>query len=197
MTGSDDDTEPAGERTAVDGTDDDPTDDRADGDPTDELPGRVRRAFADHDSFEREGDEWVSVTTAFDAAVRVEPAEDGRTRFTVAVRVPTLSTVTEGEVADVVEDGWADTFERRVVDVGGVTRAEREFDPVVEHGAAEIAVTYAFTDINERRGVDDAGALINFVEGTYVQGVIPGYEYTEPVAGLISSARRQGNDGAV
>ena len=192
MTGTDDDTEPAGERDAVDGTDD-----RADGDQTDDVPDRVRRAFGDHDSFEREDDEWVSVTTAFDGAVGVEPAEDGRTRFTITVRVPTLSTVTEDEVADVVEDGWADTFERRAVDVGGVTRAEREFDPVVEYDADEIRVTYAFTDINERRGVDDAGALINFVEGTYVQGVIPGYEYTEPVSGLISSARRQGNDGAV
>ncbi|WP_048076462.1 DUF5813 family protein, partial [Halorubrum sp. AJ67] len=101
------------------------------------------------------------------------------------------------EVADVVEDGWADTFERRVVDVGGVTRREREFDPVVETDGDEIAVTYALTDGNERRGVDDAGALIDFVEGTYVQGVIPGYEYTGPVSELLSAARRHGNDGAV
>ncbi|ELZ41894.1 DUF5813 family protein [Halorubrum tebenquichense] len=163
----------------------------------DELPDRVRRAFADHGSFERDGDGWVSTTTAFDGTVRAAPADEGRTRFTVTVRVPTLSAVTADEVADVVEDGWADTFERRVVDVGGVTRREREFDPAVETGGDEIAVTYALTDINERRGVDDAGALIDFVEGTYVQGVIPGYEYTGPVAELLSAARRHGNDGAV
>ncbi|OYR95822.1 hypothetical protein DJ71_01470 [Halorubrum sp. E3] len=165
--------------------------------PTDELPDRVRRAFADHGSFERAGDGWVSTTTAFDGRVRAEPAEDGRVEFTVAVRVPTLSAVTADEVADVVEDGWADTFERRAVDGGGVTRKRREFDPVVEREGDEIAVIYELADINERRGVDDAGALIDFVEGTYVQGVIPGYEYTAPVSDLLSAARQQGGGGPV
>ena len=162
-----------------------------------DLPGRVRRAFADHGSFEPADGEgvWTSETTAFDGEVRAEPAGDGQVRFAVTVRVPTLSAATADEVADVVEEGWAETFELRVVDVGGVTRAEREFDPQVAVGDDEIAVEFELTDINERRGVDDAGALIDFVEGTYVQGVIPGYEYVDPVAGLLSAARRQGNDG--
>ncbi|TKX73892.1 hypothetical protein EXE46_11975 [Halorubrum sp. GN11_10-6_MGM] len=168
-----------------------------DTDATEALPEGVRRAFADHGSFERDGDGWVSTTTAFDGRVRAEPADGGRVRLAVTVRVPTLSAVTADEVADVVEDGWADTFERRAVDVGGVTRADREFDPVVEREGDEIAVAYALTDINERRGVDDAGALIDFVEGTYVQGVIPGYEYTDPVSGLLSAARQQGGGGPV
>ena len=166
-------------------------------DSTAELPDRVRRAFGDHGSFKRDGDGWVSTTTAFDGRVGAEPAEEGRIRLTVTVRVPALSAVTADEVADVVEDGWADTFERRVVDVGGVTRGDREFDPTVEFDGDEIAVTYALTDINERRGVDDAGALIDFVEGTYVQGVIPGYEYTAPVSDLLSAARQQGGGGPV
>jgi hypothetical protein len=110
--------------------------------------------------------------------------------------VPTLSATTADEVADVVEDGWTETFELRVVDVGGVTRGEHEFDPVVTVEEEQIAVEFELTDINERRGVNDAGALIDFVEGTYVQGVIPGYEYADPVAGLLSAARQQGNDGA-
>ncbi|WP_435074487.1 DUF5813 family protein [Halorubrum sp. HHNYT27] len=162
-----------------------------------ELPGRVRRAFADHGSFEPADGEgvWTSETTAFDGRVRAEPAADGRTRFAVTVRVPTLSATTADEVADVVEEGWTETFELRVVDVGGVTRGEHEFDPVVAVDDGEIVIDFELTDINERRGVNDAGALINFVEGTYVQGVIPGYEYTDPVAGLLSSARQQGNDG--
>jgi len=168
-----------------------------DADAADELPDRVRRAFGDHGSFERDGDGWVSTTTAFDGRVRAEPADEGRIRLTVTVRVPMLSAVTADEVADVVEDGWADTFERRTVDVGGVTRKGREFDPVVERDGDEIAVTYALADINERRGVDDAGALIDFVEGTYVQGVIPGYEYTAPVSDLLSAARQQGGGGPV
>mgnify|MGYP000093604650 CR=1 FL=1 len=164
-----------------------------------ELPGRVRRAFADHGSFEPADDAgvWTSETTAFDGTVRAEPAEDGRVRFAVTVRVPTLSAATADEVAEVVEEGWTETFELRVVDVGGVTRGDREFDPTVAVGDDEITVELELTDINERRGVDDAGALIDFVEGTYVQSVIPGYEYVDPVAGLLSAARRQGNDGAV
>lgn len=164
----------------------------------DELPGRVRRAFADHGSFEPAGDDvWISETTAFDGEVRAEPATDGRVRFIVTVRVPTLSATTADEVTDVVEDGWAETFELRVVDVGGVTRGDHEFDPTVEIGNDEIVVEFELTDINERRGVDDAGALIDFVEGTYVQGVIPGYEYTDPVEPLLSAARRQGNSGGL
>jgi len=161
-----------------------------------ELPGRVRRAFADHGSFESAGDDvWTAETTPFDAAVRAEPAADGRTQFTVRVEVPTLSATAADDIADVVEAGWAETFELRVVDVGGVTRGDHEFDPRVTVGDDAIEVTFELTDINERRGVDDAGALIDFVEGTYVQGVIPGYEYTAPLTGLINAARQQGDTG--
>ena len=173
------------------------------------IPGRVRRTFGDHGSFEpadtddSDGDGadddtnvWTSETTAFEGEVAVFSAGDGRLRFAVTVRVPSLSAVTADEVADVVETGWFETFERRVVDVGGVTRGDHEFDPDVERTTDGIVVHFDLTDSNERRGVDDAGALIDFVEGTYVQGVIPGYEYTDPVAGLISSARRQGGDEA-
>ncbi|WP_280588050.1 DUF5813 family protein [Halorubrum sp. Boch-26] len=161
------------------------------------LPDRVRRAFADHGSFEPASDDgvWTSETTAFDGRVRAEPTEDGRVRFAVTVRVPTLSAATADEVAEVVEEGWIETFELRVVDVGGVTRVDREFDPSVAVDDDELVVEFGLTDSNERRGVDDAGALIDFVEGTYVQGVIPGYEYVDPVAGLLSAARRHGNDG--
>ncbi|WP_144922840.1 DUF5813 family protein [Halorubrum salsamenti] len=161
-----------------------------------DLPDRVRRAFADHGSFEPAGDGvWTAETTPFDAEVRAEPAADGRVRFAVTVRVPTLSATAADEVADVVEEGWIETFELRVVDVGGVTRGDREFDPTVEVGDDEIEIGFELTDINERRGVDDSGALIDFVEGTYVQGVIPGYEYAEPLDALLSAARQQGNSG--
>ncbi len=158
-----------------------------------ELPGRVRRAFADHRGFEEAGiDEYVSTATPFDATVTVETAEDGRVRYTVVVRVPTLSAVVDGDVADVVEEGWAETFELRVEDADGVTKVERGLDPAVRHLDDELVVTVTYTDINERRGVDDAAALVTYVEGTYVQGVIPGYDYTEPVTSLLSSAKDAG-----
>ncbi|GAB6880454.1 DUF5813 family protein [Halorubrum gandharaense] len=158
-----------------------------------ELPNRVRRAFADHGSFEPADDGvWTHESTAFDGEVAAEPADDGRTRFRVTARVPLLSAVVEGDVDEVVEDGWYETFALRVADVGGVTRGDHEFDPTVERAGEDIVVRLSLSDINERRGVDDAAALVNFVEGTYVQGTIPGYEYTSPVTDVLSSARQQG-----
>jgi hypothetical protein len=158
-----------------------------------EVPDRVRRAFAAHSGFEEAGvDEYVSTATPFDADVTVENAEDGRIRFRLDVRVPTLSAVVDGDVAPVVEEGWTETFELRIEDVGGVTKADRGLDPSVRRLGEELVVSVAFTDINERRGVDDVAALVTFVEGTYVQGVIPGYEYTEPVSSIMSNAKDAG-----
>jgi hypothetical protein len=158
-----------------------------------ETPDRVRRAFADHDGFEAVGDdEYASTATAVDARVSVDGAEDGRLSFVVEVRVPTLSAVVDGDVADVVEEGWYETFELRSTDTGGVTRADHDLDPTVGRTGDEVVVTVDYTDIDERRGVDDAAALVTFVEGTYVQGVIPGYDYTEPVTSLLSNARETG-----
>jgi hypothetical protein len=157
-----------------------------------ELPGRVRRAFADHDGFEAvAADEYASTASPFDARVTVD-ADDGHVSFAVEARVPTLSAVVEGGVADVVEEGWYETFELRVMDADGVIRGDHALDPVVRRTDEEVVVAIEYTDINERRGVDDAAALVTFVEGTFVQGVIPGYDYTEPVTSIISSARETG-----
>ena len=154
-----------------------------------ELPGRVRRAFTDHTAFEQVDDAtFESTTTTFEGTVEAD-AVDGHIRFAVEVRVPLLNSVTEDEVAAVVEDGWFETFELRIEDIGGVFRTERDLEPAVTRQGETITVEASFEDINERRGVDDAGAIIDYVEGTFVQGIIPGYEYTEPVAGIIDRAR--------
>jgi hypothetical protein len=155
-----------------------------------ETSGRVARAFRDHDSFERvdEG-QFESTTTTFDAIVEAGE-RDGRIDYVVRVRAPSLSAATDGDVATVVEEGWLETFELRVADADGVVRGDHDLDPTVDLTGEDIVVEFAFTDINERRGVDDAAALINYVEGTYVQGIIPGYEYVDPVAGLVDQARR-------
>jgi len=160
------------------------------------LPGRVRRAARDHDAVDDDGpDGTLAVTsTPFDAAVAVAEADDGRVEFDVTVSVPTLSAVVEDDVADVVEDGWLDTFERRIAAVGDVTAAGHDLDPTVERDGDEVTVAESIRDVNERRGLNDAVALVDFVEGTYVQGVIPGYEYGEPVTGLIGRARAAGGD---
>ncbi|WP_318568338.1 DUF5813 family protein [Salinigranum marinum] len=158
-----------------------------------ELPGRVRRAFADHDGFEAvAADEYASTASPFDARVTVDGVDNGHVSFAVETRVPTLSAVVEDEVADVVEEGWYETFELRASDAAGVTRGDHALEPAVRRAGEEVVVVVEYTDIDERRGVDDAAALVTFVEGTFVQGVIPGYDYTEPVTSLMSSARDAG-----
>lgn len=153
-----------------------------------DVSGRVRRAFGDHDAFEKRDDQtFESTATAFDG--RVSVAEEGaEVTFDVEVRVPMLDAVVEGDVAEVVEDGWYETFALRTEDIGGVTKADRDLTVDVRREGEEAVVETSFSDVNERRGVDDAGAVIDYVEGTYVQGVIPGYEYTDPVTSLISRA---------
>lgn len=158
-----------------------------------DVQRRVGRAFRDHGSFERrDEDTFESVTTPFEASVEAEPAGEGRVALRVRVRVPMLSHVVEDHVADVVEDGWFETFELRVTDVGGITRGEHDLSPTVHRDDGEAVVEARLEDIDERRAVDDAGSLIDFVEGTYAQGIIPGYEYTEPASQLIDRARQTG-----
>lgn len=158
-----------------------------------ELPDRVRRAFRDDNAFEEtEPGRYESVVTPFEGVVDARPGEGGYVEYHVTVRVPMLNGVTEDHVAPVVEDGWYETFALRVEDIGGVTAAGHDLDPEVEREGAEAVVRVSFTDINERRGVEDAGAVVDYVEGTYVQGIIPGYEYTAPVTSLIDAARQSG-----
>ncbi|SDM56872.1 hypothetical protein SAMN04487949_2113 [Halogranum gelatinilyticum] len=158
-----------------------------------ELPDRVRRAFRDHNAFEEtEPGRYESVVTAFDGVVDVRPGESGDVEYHVTVRVPMLNGVTEDHVAEIVEEGWYETFALRVEDIGGLTAGGHDLDPDVEREGTEAVVRVSFADINERRGVDDAGAVVDYVEGTYVQGIIPGYEYTSPVTSLIDAARQSG-----
>jgi len=157
-------------------------------------PAGLARAVDAHRAFEPDSDAqttFVSTTTAFDGVVDAETTDDG-VSFAVTVTVPMLSTVTDDELAPIVEDGWYETFERRVTDVGAIFRTERDLTPQVTHDDREAVVTVTLTDTNVERGVDDAAALIDFVEGTYVQGIIPGYTYTDPVAGLLEQARAAG-----
>ncbi|RCU47669.1 hypothetical protein DU504_10375 [Haloplanus salinus] len=156
-----------------------------------ESSGRVARAFRDHDGFDGGDGRFEATTTAFDAAVTAHES-DGRVDYEVSVRVPSLSAAVDGDVAQVVEDGWLETFELRVADADGVVRGDHDFEPTVDRTAGEVTVEFAYTDINERRGVEDAAAVVNYVEGTYVQGVIPGYDYVDPVAGLVDRARGTG-----
>lgn len=155
------------------------------------VPAGLARAVDEHRAFEPDSDTetaFISTTTAFDGVVDAEPTTDG-VSLAVTATVPMLGAVTDDDLAPIVEDGWYDTFERRVTDVGAIFRIDRSLTPQLTHDDGEAVVTATLTDSNVERGVDDAAAFIDFVEGTYVQGVIPGYTYTDPVAGLLEQAR--------
>ena len=155
------------------------------------------RGLRRHDSVSEPSDARARVTTTpFDAAVRVAAGDDGQVQFTTEVRVPTLNEVTVDEVAPVVEDGWADTFERRVENVGAITEAGHDLAPTVERDG-DLVARVTLEDLDPHRGANDAVAFADYVEGVYVQGVIPGYEYTPPVKGLIDEARAVGGSDPV
>jgi hypothetical protein len=162
---------------------------------TDEDSTAVKDAFASHDAFEPTDGGFEYVKTPFDATVTVEGSDDADAEsyhVDVIVRLPMLDAVVAGEtVADVVEDGWYETFERRMEDAFDVARSDGG-PPAVERDAENesIVVELAFETRDVRRAVEDAAALVEYVEGTYVQGVIPGYDYRDPVAELLDRARQ-------
>jgi hypothetical protein len=163
---------------------------------TDELPDRAVRAFEGHDAFERDG-EWFSVTTtAFDARVTAAETDEWALAYTLEVRAPMLSNAAEGTVGSAVEEGWFDTYELRLEDAVMALREDLAFDDqrVVEEAGEAVAV-FEFEFGNAGRVPDIAKAIAEYAEGTYVEGIVPGYEYGPPVSALLSRARQSDSEG--
>lgn len=161
------------------------------------LPDAVRRELESHDAFEPADDGYRLTTTVFDATVTAEAADGERDgRFAVVVTLPTLDAAAADPVAAVVEDDWFETLERRLRDVFTVARTSTHDDPVVDRIDDEVRVTLAFTAWNAREGVEDAKALVEFVEGTYAQGIVPGYEYRGAAATLLENAQSRGQEAS-
>ena len=166
---------------------------------TEALLESAERSLSEHGAFEDREEEYAVTTTGFDAVVRVDSAGDALS-YRVLVAVPTLDAAVEGEnVAPAVREGWFETFERRIAHNDGTTRVDPG-DPIVtlDVDAGEVRVEIGFETTIPARGTEDAKALVDFVEGTYLQGVVPGYDYREPVAGLIQRAedRSKGPGGS-
>ncbi len=154
---------------------------------SDELVREVERELSDHGAFERSECGYAVSTTPFDATVTVDGGPDG-IEFTVMVRVPTIDSAVEDEaVAPVVQEGWFETFERRLEDIDGALHSSVE-EPIVSLRSAAVDVETGFRTTMPTRGVSDAKALVDYVEGTYMEGIIPGYDYAEPVASLLERA---------
>lgn len=154
---------------------------------TDELVREIERELSDHGAFERSNGGFAVTTTPFEATVTVDDGPDG-VDFRVTVRVPTIDSAVEGEaVAPVVQEGWFETFERRLEDLDGALHSSVEA-PIVSLRSSTVVVETGFQTSMPARGVSDAKALVDYVEGTYMEGIIPGYDYAEPVASLLARA---------
>ena len=156
-----------------------------------EIPERAERAFGGHEAFERDEDGYEVTTTRFRGRVTAAETDDWALAYTLTVRAPMLSTATEDdeEVGEAVENGWFDTFERRLADAPKATRVAVELDELTlrevdGHAVAEFEFTFGNAD----RAPDVAKTFAEYVEGTYVEGVVPGYEYTGAVADLLGKA---------
>ena len=157
---------------------------------SEELPDRAVRAFEGHEAFERDG-RWFDVTTTrFGGRVTAEETDEWDIAYTLEVRAPMLSTATEGQVGRAVEDGWFDTYELRLEDAGMAVRQDVEFDDrrLVQEAGDAVAV-FEFEWGNADHVPDMAKAMTEYVEGTYMEGIVPGYEYLPPVSELLSRAR--------
>lgn len=165
-----------------------------------QLPDPVVRELESHEAFAPLEDAGYELTTTvFDATVTAVEAEGERDgRFRVTVTLPTLdAAVADETVASAVEDGWFETLERRLADVFTVAHTSTHDEPVVDRDTDEVTVSLEYVAWDAGEGVADAKALAEFVEGTFAQGIIPGYEYRGPAATLLESAaeRGQGGDG--
>ena len=165
---------------------------------TDDLPTPVADALEGHDAFEPAAPGYELTTTVFDATVSATDAEGPRDgAFRVTIRLPTLGAAVSGDaVADIVETDWFETLERRLEDVFTVANTSTHDDPVVTREDEEVLVTLEYVAWDAGEGVEDAKALIEFVEGTYAQGLIPGYDYQGAAATLLESAQQRGQEAA-
>ncbi|MGQ3411913.1 DUF5813 family protein [Natrinema sp. LN54] len=163
-----------------------------------DLPDSIARELESHDAFDRTDDGYALATTVFDTTITADDAEGKRDgRFRVTVFLPTLDAAVADEVvADPVENGWFETLERRLEDVFTVAQTSTHDEPVVERDANEVRVRLEYTAWDAGEGVTDAKALIEFVEGTFAQGIIPGYDYQGEAATLLENAQDRGQQAA-
>jgi hypothetical protein len=168
---------------------------------TDSTPTAVREAFSQHDAFVETTDGFVLETTAFEGTVSLADgaptaSAEGAHRYVVTVAVPTLSAATADRISDVIATDWFETFQRRLADAPTATRAALELAALrVEREDSTVAVTFEFDWSDPAGAAAIAKTLVEYVEGTYVEGIVPGYDYEPPVSDLIASASQSGDSG--
>jgi precorrin isomerase len=165
------------------------TDEQSNGSESAGVPEAVRTAAAGRSAFEPAGDGYRVTTTRFDARVTATAVNEWATAVAVTVEVPTLDSAVDGEVGAAVAEGWLDTFERRLAEAPGATRARVDLETFeVEVDGDAVVVVYGFEFGDAGTALDVAKTFVEYVEGTYVEGVVPGYDYEPPVADLLAEA---------
>jgi len=160
-----------------------------------DSPDGVGTAFADHDAFTASGEGFRLTTTVFDAVVQAVET-DSSVEYTVVVHVPTLDAATVEDVGSVLGESWQETLTRRLEDAPKATRARIELGGFsVNEEGDELHIEYTFTWGNPARAADIAKTFIEYVEGTYVEGIVPGYDYEPPVSSLLAEASQSGEGG--
>lgn len=153
------------------------------------MSGPLAAAFrARPDFHEEESGVFAVDALDFEATVTV-----GEESVTLVHQLPTLAATVVGEpVAPVVEEGWEETFERRVEDVTGVV--DPVAGPTVETDGETVRVTMELDD-GGKPVAEAVRHAVDFVESTWVEGIIPGYDYDERVQQIRNRAMETGENG--
>lgn len=153
------------------------------------MPESVTAAFDAHEAYERDGDEYELTTTTFDGRVRASETDGWATEYTVVVRTPMLSSVVDGEVGPDLEAGWFDTLALRVEDAPGAVRDSVDLDRLdVHEELGDAVVVFEFSRGSADRAPAIAKALAEYVEGVYMEGIVPGFDYGTPVDSMLAAA---------
>ena len=147
------------------------------------------------DRFRRRPDSHETVSGTFE--LQVDFAAEvtvGEETVVLEQELPTLDSAVVGEaVAPVVEEGWEETFERRVADVTGVVDPVAGPTVTVDGETVRIRMELRAEDRDVTEQVRHAA---DFVETTWVEGIIPGYDYDEQVQQIRNRAMETGgSDG--
>ena len=162
---------------------------------SDEIPEPVREAFAAHDAYKPGADGFALTSITFDAELTVTET-DGTVLYSVVVSAPTLDAATADTVGDAVVADWLRTLRLRAKDAPKATRAAVELDEfTVTQTDDEVQIEYQFAWERPTQAANIAKAFAEFAEGTYAEGIVPGYEYEPPVSNLLARASHDGASG--
>jgi hypothetical protein len=162
----------------------------------DEQDAAVAATFDRRDAFEPVDEGYRVTTAAFEGTVSTTVGDDEKTTYTLTVRAPTLDAATRDYVGSTVSDGWFETLQRRLAEAPKATRVGVELEELgVRVEDDEVLAVFSYVLDDPRTAADVAKTFTEYVEGTYVEGVVPGYDYEGVVANLLGRAASGEGEG--